>query len=258
MMNQTEKGTKKFRGFIHIHTTFSYDGTFSISDFADLAKTRHFNFIILTEHAEDFDDKKMHVLINECKKASSEEFLVIPGLEFNCNGMHILGIGVEKYINSINPEELIRIIHENNGLAILAHTAYYKNMPYEKLHDVDIIEIWNPRYGETLSPSIKSLKIFRKFQTMKKSVMATGGLDFHKTEDFVSLYQVVNSGQLTQKDILESLKRGDFITSNGFIELEPLKDPSIIVTGAIYLLAFIQFIPEISKKILRIIYKMCR
>ena len=88
--------------------------------------------------------------------------------------------------------------------------------------------------------------------------MATGGLDFHKTEDFVSLYQVVNSGQLTQKDILESLKRGDFITSNGFIELEPLKDPSIIVTGAIYLLAFIQFIPEISKKILRKIYKMCR
>jgi predicted metal-dependent phosphoesterase TrpH len=258
MSNQTEEETKKFRGIIHIHTTCSYDGTCSIPDFADLAKKKHYNFIALTEHAEDFNDKKMHTLVHECKRASCEDFLVLPGLEFNCNGMHILGIGIEKYINSINPDELIQKIHENNGLAILAHTAYYKDIPYEKLKTLDIIEIWNPRYGETLSPSIKSIKIFRKFRTMKKSYGAAGGLDFHKTQDFVSLYLVVSSDRLTQKNILESLKRGDFSTRNRFIELSSRIDHSILLTGIIYLLACIQFIPDISKKILRKIYKMCR
>jgi hypothetical protein len=258
MMNQTQQDNKKFRGLIHLHTSCSYDGTMSLPDVVNLGKKKHMDFIIVTEHAEDFDDKKLQILVNECEKASAKEFLVIPGLEFNCNGMHILGIGIEKYIQGTDPVALIQKIHEDDGLAILAHTAYYKNIPFEKLMDVDIIEIWNPRYGETLSPSVKSMKIIHTFRTMKKSFKATGGLDFHKAEDLVSLFQVVFSARLTQKDILGSLKRGDFITSNGFIELQPLKDPSIIMTGIIYLLAFIQFIPEVSKKILRKIYKMCR
>ena len=67
-------------------------------------------------------------------KPPDEYFLVIPGLEFNINNeIHILGVGIEKYINESDPEELIRKIHENNGLAILAHTADYKKIPYDKI-----------------------------------------------------------------------------------------------------------------------------
>ena len=255
-MDHNMRDTKKFRGLIHIHTTYSYDGTLSLPDFVQLVKTSHYDFILLSEHAEDFDDKKMQILINECRKATSEDFLVIPGLEFNLNNqIHILGIGIEKFFNEEDPEELIRKIHEYNGLAILAHTEYYEKIPYEKLRDVDLIEIWNPRYGETLSPSIKSMRVLGEFRTMKKTFIACGGLDLHKVEDLVSLYQVVYASRLTQKDILDSLKKGEFITTKGFIRLPPLKDPTVIMTGLIYLCAFMQFIPNISKKIMRRIYK---
>ena len=257
MVDQYMQDTKKFKGIIHIHTTYSYDGTLSLPDFVNLVKKRQIDFIILTEHAEDFDDKKMQLLINDCNKVTNEDFLVIPGLEFNCNGIHILGIGIENFFYDMDPETLIRKIHENNGLTTLAHTAAYKKISYETLKDVDFIEIWNPRYGERLSPSIKSIKIFHEFRTMKKTFIACGGLDLHKHEDLVPLYQVVFAGRLTQKDILDSLKRGDFITTNGLIALPPLNNPSIIMTGLIYLFAFIQFVLEISKKIVRKIYKMC-
>jgi hypothetical protein len=248
---------KKFKGLIHIHTTYSFDGTLSLTDFVNLAKANRYDFIILTEHAEDFDDKKMQIVLDECKSATDEDFLVIPGLEFNMNNeIHILGIGIGKHINERDPEELIRKIHENNGLAILAHTAEYKKViPFARIKDVDFIEIWNPRYGERLSPSIKSINILHEFRKMKKLYIASGGLDLHTLQDLVPLYQVVFSEQLTQKEIIKSLKRGDFITSNGFIKLPPLKEPSFTMTGLIYLFALVQFISNISKKIMRKIKK---
>jgi hypothetical protein len=259
MMNHTVQDTKKFRGLIHIHTTYSYDGTLSTNDIVKLVKIRNIDFIILTEHAEDFDDKKMQVFVNECAKASDESFLVIPGLEFNINNeIHILGIGIEKYIHERDYEELIRKIHENNGLAILAHAVVYKNIPYMKLKDLDLIEIWNPKYGESLSPSIKSIKILSEFRKTKKTYIASAGLDLHKLEDLTPLCQVVFSAQLTQKDILNSLKRGEFNSTNGFIELSPLNDPAVTMNGLIHLFALVQFIPNISKKIIRKVYKICK
>jgi predicted metal-dependent phosphoesterase TrpH len=256
MGNHCMQDTHNFKGMIHIHTTYSYDGTLSLPDFVNLVINRNIDFIVLTEHAEDFDDKKMQLLVSDCNKVTTEDFLVIPGLEFNSNGIHILGIGIERYINAPNPEELIQKIHENNGLAILAHTADYKNIPYVKLKDVDMIEIWNPRYGERLSPSIKSIKISHKFRTMRKTYMVSGGLDFHSCEDLVPLYQIVSASRLTKKDILDSMKRGEFTTTKGFIEVPPLKDPVVTINGVIYLFAFVQCIPNMSKKIIRKIYKV--
>lgn len=249
---------KKFRGLIHIHTTYSYDGTLSLPDLIHLVKIRRYDFIQLTEHAEDFDDKKMQNLVDECGKATNENFLVIPGLEFNINdSIHILGIGINKYIHERDPEILIQKIHDNSGIAILAHTADYKKViPYAQLKDVDFIEIWNPRYGEKISPSIKSIKILHDFRKMKKTYIASGGLDLHKLQDLVPLYQLVFSERLTQQDILSSLKRGDFITTNGFIELPSLKDLAIASTPFIYLSAFFQYSIDLTKRILRKISKM--
>ena len=62
--------TKNFKGIIHIHTTYSYDGTLSLPDFVNLVKKRHIDFIVLTEHAEDFDDKKMQAFVNDCCKTT--------------------------------------------------------------------------------------------------------------------------------------------------------------------------------------------
>lgn len=258
MVYDTMQDGKKFRGLIHIHTTYSYDGTLSLPDVVNLVKNKQYNFIILTEHAEDFDDKKMQTVVNECKEASDDAFLVIPGLEFNINGIHILGIGIEYYIHETEPAELIRKIHENNGLAILAHTVDYKNIPYAKVKDVDLIEIWNPRYGERLAPSIASIKVLNEFRTMKKTYCATGGLDLHTIKDIVPLYQRVFSDRLTQRDILNSLKRGEYTTIHGFIELPPLKNPAITMATLIHLSAIVQCIPNMGKKIIRKIYRMCK
>jgi hypothetical protein len=86
---------------------------------------------------------------------------------------------------------------------------------------------------------------------MKKTFYASGGLDMHKREDIKNLYLEVASARLDHEGILGSLKRGEFITTNGVIVLPSLANPSGITIGFIYVSAFVQFIPNISKKILR-------
>lgn len=247
----------QYRGLIHVHTIHSFDGTLPLADFADLAKGKGYTFIILTEHAEEFDETKMKVVVDECNRVSDDSFLVIPGLEFNINNeVHILGLGIATYIDETDPYALIRKIHENNGVAVLAHTAGYKNsIPYTQLKNIDLIEIWNPRYGEKFSPGIQSIKILREFRKMKKPYYASGGLDLHTSRDLVPLYQIVYSERLTRDDIIRSLKCGAFATTNGFVEIPAFKEPSRFMTGLIYLLAFIQFIPNISGKGVRMVNK---
>ena len=100
MANFVSSDKKIFAGIIHIHTAYSHDGMLSLPDFVELAKKKHINFMLLSEHAEDFDDKKMQIFVNECEKITKDGILVIPGLEFNINDqIHILGIGIKKYIN---------------------------------------------------------------------------------------------------------------------------------------------------------------
>lgn len=259
MSNHAMKDTqKKFRGLIHIHTTYSHDGTLPLADIVILVKNRRYDFILLSEHAEDFDDEKMQSFVAECTKVTNENFLVIPGLEFKINDeIHILGIGIQNYIHERDPEILIRKIHENHGLAILAHTAdYHKSIPYAQLKDVDFVEIWSPRYEEVLSPSIKSIKILHEFRKMKKTYIASGGIDLHTLRDLVPLYQIVFSERLTQKDILSSLKSGDFTTTNGFIVLPSLKEPTPAMTAAMYLGACLQFTVRIMGKIMVKTYRL--
>ncbi len=85
-------------GLIHVHSEYSYDGTLSLEELVSLCKEGEDRFVILTEHADDFYDSKMDMLVDECKKLSTKDFILIPGLEFNCEGMHILAIGIEKFI----------------------------------------------------------------------------------------------------------------------------------------------------------------
>jgi hypothetical protein len=250
----------QFRGIIHIHTTYSYDGSLSLSDVIDRAKKRRYDFVMLTEHAEDFDAKKMQMLVDECTKSTNENFLVIPGLEFNMNNeIHILGAGITTFIHERDPEIIIRKVHENGGIAILAHTAdYRKEIPYAQLKDTDLIEIWNPRYGERLSPSMKSLRILCEFRRRKRTCCASGGLDLHTLHDLVPLYQIVLAERLSQHDILDSLKQGKYSTTNGYIELPALQDPTPFVTILIYICAFLQFIPRIIMKTVARIYKFAK
>ena len=159
------------KGLIHIHSSYSYDGIFSLEELSELAKSKECSYIILTDHADDFTEKKMKSLVNECNRLSDTDFVLIPGLEFTCGGMHILAIGITEIIFESDLIKLIDRIHDKGGLAVLAHVVIYKNIPYGKLKNIDGVEVWNTRYEGRFSPSLKSLGILKSFRKKQKSFM---------------------------------------------------------------------------------------
>ncbi len=74
-----------------------------------------------------------------------------------------------------DPFEVIKVIHEAGGIAVLAHPGFYNN--FELLDELieeglDGVEVWHPANSEE---QIESLKKIAK----KHGLLMTGGSDFH-------------------------------------------------------------------------------
>ena len=85
------------KGAFHIHSTYSGDGELELSRIKDLYFSDGYNFLAINEHQHDMDQFKFGRLVDECERLSEREFLLIPGIEFNCYRNHILGIGIQAY-----------------------------------------------------------------------------------------------------------------------------------------------------------------
>ncbi len=245
-------------GVVHVHSNYSYDGKLTIKELKNLCKGKGYSFIVLTEHADDFDKKKMQLFVSECRNLSDNEFIIIPGLEFNCEGMHILAIGIEEFIPESNLEELIKKMHEQGGLAVLAHVIFYDEIPYKRLYDLDGVEVWNTRYDRKFAPSVKSMSILRRFRKQKKDIMAFCGLDLHDKHVLGEMITVMRVNKLSKESIVDTLRAGRFHGSNGLISFSSRTDPSLV---KLFIFSLIRFHYVVTRSLLiffSLIYKKIR
>ena len=86
---------KDLKGIIHVHSNYSYDGQHSIDEIAQFGRKRGYSFIGMTEHSDTLDEEKVALYVEECRRVSSPDCLIIPGIEFSCdNNLHLIGLGV--------------------------------------------------------------------------------------------------------------------------------------------------------------------
>jgi len=86
----------------------------------EFLKAKGYSFVCLTEHSDDFNQEKMDKFIRCCEENTSEEFLVIPGIEYRCkNIIHLIGLEITRFYHLDNPFQLIEKIHSEGGLLLL-------------------------------------------------------------------------------------------------------------------------------------------
>ncbi len=127
---------------MHIHTTYSPDGMVPPKDVLKIAKKRGLDAIAITDH-------------NEIKGAlKAKELKIIPvivGIEISTSSGHVLAYNVDELIpRGLSVEETIERIHENGGIAVIAHPYRFWSGVGEKetlknIKKVDGIEIFNGR-----------------------------------------------------------------------------------------------------------------
>jgi len=204
--------TKAISGIMHLHTKYSYDGTVSLREVAKTAKKRGFSFLLLTEHSNHFDAQKMARLIADCRAFSTEEFVIISGLEVDCDfGRHILAIGIKQYIGTGDPARVVEAIRENGGLAVLAHPALYQFRSFlPSAAKLNGVEVWNSRYDGKYAPNPKSFTMLKSLQNENPRIFAYGGQDLHSAKEFDPLCLTLDASTVSERDVLQCLEAGRF------------------------------------------------
>ena len=202
----------RIRGAIHMHSTFSHDGTLSVAELAALYRRNNYQFIAITEHAEDLDDRSAERLLDQCREHSCDQLRVIPGAEFSCGEFHVLGIGVVTAERQANAIAAAETIHRRSGMAVLAHPKRFAwKCPADILRAVDAVEIWNVGYDGKFLPSAKALGAFVTMRQNNPCLLAVAGHDLHRRDSFYDVALEMDTPSLRADSILENLRHGRYV-----------------------------------------------
>jgi hypothetical protein len=217
-----KRGPVRIRGAVHIHSTLSRDGTMTIAELATYFKQRGFQFLAISEHAEDMDGKKIEALVEQSAANSADEFCVIAGLEFAVTRqIHIVAVGITSLIELESPVYVAERVREHGGFSILAHPRRLAwDCPPDVLHAVDAAEVWNIGNDGKYLPSAKALPAFSRMREINPHLYAMGSHDFHRRASFYELAVELDVNAIARDPILQTLKRGDYVVRSPFFNCD--------------------------------------
>jgi predicted metal-dependent phosphoesterase TrpH len=213
---------KNFKGIIHVHSNYSYDGKHSIDEIAAFARQRSYAFVGMSEHSDTLDSDKVARLREECQKASTADCLIIPGIEFTCLGnLHLIGLGVQDYDSSKDPLVINDFIQQQGGVAIIAHPKrYHYQISEGLLTAVNGVEIWNAGYDGRFVPNDQSLKLLKSGRERQKALLAFGGQDLHQIDlRHRQVHLKIHCDRLVSDAVIGSMRDGNFVISNGYVSV---------------------------------------
>ncbi|MBM3281238.1 MAG: hypothetical protein FJY91_00595 [Candidatus Harrisonbacteria bacterium] len=202
---------EKIIGVAHIHSRFSYDGKLSLPELKSLFQKNNLRFALVSEHEDDFDEKKWIALVEECQKLSDDSFLFIPGLEINYAGGHVLCFGLNQPISYMKGIETLKEANKAGALIVFAHPHRSRYRVGEELQQIiNGVEIWNSHYDGKWSPRFLSYKLWQKVNREDKKIFAFAGLDFHDLHHLHGPRLEVASS-FSIEAILKALISGSFV-----------------------------------------------
>lgn len=232
----------KFKGNLHVHTTRS-DGHITPEKCMELYKKNGYDFLAITDHFKFFP---------EADKYCDETFTVFNGCELNFDythpnkSYHIVCIEPEtEYVPSrtVTPDEAAKQIVDHGGMAILAHPSWSLMSIDDclKLKNVVGIEIWNHVSHAYTRRGYSGVYIdVCAAAGLKTLLFATDDAHFYDI-DYFGGYIVVESPSNSKKDLLKSIREGNFYCSQGpdIIRFERQDDVIVAVTSPVQSMAFL-------------------
>lgn len=169
---------------IHIHTDKSDCSDQSVDDVVRIAEKVGMDGIAITNHNQIAD-------IEEARSIS-DNLHIISGTEVTTDSGDILGLFVDKYPDGNNPLEIVEHIHDQNGIAVIAHPFDpFRNSLNPEDEDlisaIDAVEVINSRCVRE-SYNQKA----REFAKQRDMPM-TAGSDAHFTFEIGRAFNLVSS-----------------------------------------------------------------
>jgi hypothetical protein len=217
-------------GLFHLHSDYSTDGKLSLEELREECVGRKLTFIVVTDHAEDFDSEKVRRYLSHCKRLTDRDFIVVPGLEFNIDRkreVHILVIGAEALFSADGPKDIFQKVSagESGALVVLAHPSRNGHyLPPQLESRIDGMEIWNAAYDSRYLPDHRAIKLFHHLKKRNRRLVGFGGLDLHDRSGFRELILSMGQPCKTEAELLLHLKKGKFRIRGPFAGIDSVPD----------------------------------
>jgi hypothetical protein len=197
----------EFLAVCHVHSKWSYDGSWTLEALAERFSRRGFRVLMMTEHDRGFSAARLDEYREACARASSEKILVVPGIEYSdaSNRVHVLVWGRVPFLGEGLPTgEMLDGVRNADGVAVLAHPSRrdaWKSFEPSWGERLLGIEIWNRKY-DGWNPS----KTAPELLASTKAIPFVG-LDFHTVRQSFPLGMALDlRSEITEEAVLESLK----------------------------------------------------
>jgi hypothetical protein len=203
-----------FRGNLHTHTTNS-DGRLSPEDTIVLYKQAGYEFAAITDH-----DK-----FTDATALSDARFALLRGVEVSAPhpqkgpSYHILALGIDRELSQeerASAPQALAAVAEKGGIAFACH-------PYWSAHTINDLLPLERILGIEVFNTTCQLEIGRGFSNVHwdeglglgRRWTAVAVDDFHGRGDHGGGWIVLKARKLSEKEILDSLRRGSFYSSRG-------------------------------------------
>jgi len=154
---------------LHIHSHYSFDSMNKPDEIVKTAIKKGLAGIAITDH-------NVFRIDWENLQNKYPDLIIIPGMEIGTRGVgDILCYFIKDEITTKDPFKVIEQVHEQGGIAVLAHPFHHgrteTEYPDKLMELLDGVEIGNAHNSPNF---IKSLELAEKF-----SIPTTGGSDAH-------------------------------------------------------------------------------
>ncbi len=203
-------GAKWLKGNLHTHTTES-DGIYDPQYVVDQYASNGYDFLMISDHDRLTDPEAI----------DSRGMVLIPGNEISAGGPHILHVGAKRRIEPHADRQLVlNEIGADGGLSIVNHPNWnreFNHCPQKYIDEwsgYDGMEVFNGAiYRLPGSPFAGDR--WDRILAQGRRVWGFANDDYHRPDDFLLGWNVVQSESGTAADIVDALKTGRFYASTG-------------------------------------------
>lgn len=191
----------------HMHSTWSYDGSWSLEALSARFAHRGTRVLMMTEHDLGFTAVRLVQYREACARASSEKILVVPGIEYSDadNRVHVLVWGAVPFLGEgLRTLEMLDRARDAGGVAVLAHPSRREAWKVFDASWADRllgIEAWNRKY-DGWAPSKTAPALLNVADRIPFV-----GLDFHTDRQSFPLGMALEiEGPVTEHAVIECLR----------------------------------------------------
>lgn len=194
----------------HVHSDWSYDGTWSLAGLARAFARRGYHAVLMAEHDRGFDTGRWSEYRTACAEASSDGIVLVPGIEYSDGGnaVHVAVWGDLPFLGEgLETGELLRRVEQEGGLAVLAHPGRkdaWSRLDPEWLRCLLGVELWNRKY-DGYAPSRVGAELLRR----RSGLIPFVALDFHTARQFHPLAMLTEpEGPVGEASVCAAMRTG--------------------------------------------------